>query len=161
MIATAGDIHKFELAGLGKSPFRVVGHHVSKFQTCADAPVQPGSSCDYCGAAIMYVFSIRSSDGKTFKVGCDCVEKTDDSGIINPVKREMARIKREAVHASQDAAIADAAAYLELVRDQLADMPFPTEYRPTNTRADWVDWMMKNAGRSGKMQVVKFLKGVK
>lgn len=81
--------HRFELAGLGKAPFVVTGMHVAKYQACPDAPVQPGSSCDYCGTAIMYVYGIQGADGSRFKVGCDCVAKTGDAGLVKQTKRAL------------------------------------------------------------------------
>jgi hypothetical protein len=70
-------IHPFEAAGLGIAPFKFAGYRVAKFQACPDAPVQSGSSCDYCGRPIMYVYYVRSSDDKEFHVGCDCIAKVD------------------------------------------------------------------------------------
>ena len=87
-------VHVFESAGLGLAPFRLDGFSESKFQAAPGAPVQPGSTCDYCGQGIMIVCAIRSADGKRFKVGCDCVAKTDDAGLKSVVdrgKRDRAR----------------------------------------------------------------------
>ncbi len=93
--------HVFERAGLGKAPFRYVGMTESKYQACHGAPVQPGSSCDYCGQGIMYVCEILSADGRRFKVGCDCVARTGDAGLIaaykhSPEVRKMNRDKAAA-----------------------------------------------------------------
>jgi hypothetical protein len=83
-------IHRFEAAGLGKAPFTCVGTH----QECVNDgdSIRATGTCDFCGTGIRYCFDIQSSDGKTFKVGCDCVEKTDDSGL----KRQVSNIQREA-----------------------------------------------------------------
>ena len=83
---TAIGKHCFEVAGLGLAPFKIIGFRVMKFQAAPDAPVQPGASCDYCSTAIMYVCDIRSSDGNTFHVGCDCVGRTGDAGLIKAYK---------------------------------------------------------------------------
>lgn len=99
--AVSGQTHKFELAGLGRYPFRCVGHYEAKFQACHGAPVLPGSSCDYCGTAIMQVFRIQSSDGKSFKVGIDCVAKTGDAGL----KSEVKAIQRQRRHAAKQAKV--------------------------------------------------------
>lgn len=80
-------MHVFERAGLGKAPFRFVGYSERKYQACPDAPVQPGASCDYCGTGIMGCYEVRSADGKRFVVGCDCIEKTGDAGLIRAYKR--------------------------------------------------------------------------
>lgn len=86
-------MHRFEIAGLGKAPFRCIGFYVSKFQAIPgdpNCPIQPGSSCDYCSNAIMNVYQIRGADGREFKVGCDCVAKTGDAGL----RRQISESKR-------------------------------------------------------------------
>src|SRR5215472_10998468 len=93
--------HVFERAGFGKRPYTLVGFHTAKFQVAPDAPVLPGSSCDYCSQAIMYVCELQSSDGRTFKVGCDCIERAGDRGLIRAYKthkeyRALAALKRKA-----------------------------------------------------------------
>ncbi len=44
--------HVFERAGLGLAPFRFVGMEEKTFQACPGAPIQAGSSCDYCGTGM-------------------------------------------------------------------------------------------------------------
>ncbi len=80
------NVHPFEAAGLGKAPFKFIGHYESKFQACPGAPVKAGSCCDYCPASIMQVFMVRSADGKEFKVGSDCIMKVDDRELVAAVK---------------------------------------------------------------------------
>lgn len=74
--------HVFELAGLGKAPFRLIGVEYKHYQACAGAPVQPGGNCAYCGTGIIECLVIKSADDRTFIVGSDCVRKTGDAGII-------------------------------------------------------------------------------
>src|SRR5262245_4254165 len=73
----AATVHPFQRAGLGLAPFRFVGLDTCIHKASHDAPAQPGTSCDYCSTGIMYVCHIESSDGKRFKVGCDCVRKLE------------------------------------------------------------------------------------
>lgn len=87
--------HVFERTQGHKGPFHVAGFHVAKYQACHGAPVQPGASCDHCGTAIMNVYTIRAADGYTFKVGCDCVAKTGDAGLIREVKAAQAERRAE------------------------------------------------------------------
>jgi hypothetical protein len=82
--------HCFERAGLGRAPFRVTGFTTMKYCAAPGAPILPGGTCDYCGTAIMYACEITSSDGKTFKVGCDCVNRTGDEGLIRAYKKTPA-----------------------------------------------------------------------
>jgi hypothetical protein len=108
-------IHPFTRAGFGPAPFRCVGMTVERYQACHGAPVQPGTSCDYCGTGIMYAFWIVNADSsRRFKVGCDCVAKTnaDVDGFKaekakhdktlrderNKAARERRAAKREAEH---------------------------------------------------------------
>lgn len=87
-------IHKFEEAGLGKAPFQVVGVHeergpkvtyIDGIRCESGAPGQPVGTCDYCGTGIADCYEIRSSDGKEFVVGSDCVAKTGDAGLKTKV----------------------------------------------------------------------------
>ncbi len=80
------NVHPFEAAGLGKAPFKFVGHYESKHQACPGAPIKAGSCCDYCPASIVQVFMVRSADGKEFKVGSDCIMKVDDRELVAAVK---------------------------------------------------------------------------
>lgn len=97
--------HCFTRAGLGCAPFTVTGFAVMKFQEAPDAPVRPGTSCDYCNTAIMYVCHIRSADGNTFKVGCDCVNRTGDAGLIKAYKTTKEyRAHQKAVREAKDTA---------------------------------------------------------
>ena len=102
------DMHVWERAGLGKAPFRCVGVHEELFKM-ADGSVKPGGCCAYCSNGIRDVYTIVSADGNRFGVGCDCVRKTRDSGLIksfknNPEVRRMNRERREA----KDRAITEA-----------------------------------------------------
>lgn len=101
-------IHVFEKAGLGKAPFAFVGsyeHHEHAFGSNIQGLIPHGdygTNCEFCGHYIRNVFLVESSDGKTFRVGSDCVTKTGDAGMINKVKailkeqrQERERIKRQ------------------------------------------------------------------
>lgn len=109
MVAKKDWVHPFERTGLGKPPFRVVGFSVQKYQACHGAPIQPGSSCDYCGTGIMNVFHIKGADGATFKVGIDCVQKTYDVGLRKEALQAARTFKREAVQAAREASRVDTA----------------------------------------------------
>jgi hypothetical protein len=67
--------HPFEKAGLGYAPFRCVGCRENWFEMPGFGR-KPGGSCNYCGTGILYEYIIKDKNGKTFVVGCDCVEKT-------------------------------------------------------------------------------------
>lgn len=100
-------IHPFEVAGLGRAPFRLVGFErkVGPIKlacgTEVGSPGQPMGTCDFCGTGIADCYQIRSADLKTFVVGCDCVMKLEreDNRLVSEVKRKklaLDRAKREA-----------------------------------------------------------------
>jgi hypothetical protein len=93
-------IHVFEKAGLGRAPFRCVA--VASLPSPSLAEANPEAynnalrdlprgiglgSCHFCGTAIMHNFIIESADDRRFVVGCDCVGRTGDAGLIQQVKR--------------------------------------------------------------------------
>ena len=152
----AGEIsttHRFELAGLGKAPFRFTGEVSERtYQACPGAPVQPGSSCDYCGTGIRYEFWVASADGKQFKVGCDCIHKTGDRGLIQQIslaERKLRDKKNAAAKARKTeraaARIEAAKAKLPSVRGTLASQPHPNSYYAEQGRTllDYVNWCLE------------------
>ena len=154
-------IHPFEKADLGLAPFRLDGITEKWYVACPGAPKQPGSCCDFCYTGIAYEFWIRSSDGKRFKVGSECVRKTGDAALINETDRAAARLKLDLRHEKEAARIA---ATQEKLTDSdlqavLSSLPHPYQYQAAKglTRLDWATWMMDNAGNKGKIDVAKFL----
>lgn len=159
---TVAAIHPFERANLGKAPFRCTGSYESRYQACWGAPIQPGSSCDYCGQGIMTVFTIKSADGKTFKVGCDCVAKTARECAKTDLERDARKVvdavnklKTAAANARKDAKIAEALASLEANASRL-DVFVEIAGKKRNAY-DYLRWMFANAGRAGKLRACKVL----
>ncbi len=106
-------IHKFEIAGLGKAPFKIVGFY--KMPSPSLAGENPNAynlqlqampsghgcgSCTYCGTPLVNNYLIESSDGVKSSVGCDCVGKVGDRGLTTKVK-EMQRIARREARESK------------------------------------------------------------
>lgn len=154
--------HVFERAGLGLAPFRYIYFEVRKYQACQGAPIQPGACCDYCGTGIMDTFILESADGRRFRVGNVCIDKTGDRGLIDIVKREANRIKNERKWQHDRAHIIAGKALLPTVRDAFAQRPHPMGFtdRATGqalTMADWAEWMLANAGHSGCIRVCKLI----
>jgi hypothetical protein len=155
---TTSQVHKFERAGLGVAPYAFTGYAALKFQACPGAPIKPGGSCDYCSTAIVDAYYFRSADGRTFKVGSDCVLKAGDRGMVDMIKKAAAKVERDKRHAREAVKVAAVRTRLAdpAVRAALATLPHPrpSTYTPANATAlDWADWMMANAGDSGRMQV--------
>lgn len=101
-------IHLFQDAGLGKAPFKLIGkysipsaslaeHNPSGYQNALNGmPKDVGvGSCAYCGTALVHNFIIQSSCGKKSAVGCDCVAKTSDKGLVNAIKLLKRRLNQE------------------------------------------------------------------
>jgi hypothetical protein len=156
------ELHPFERAGLGKAPFRFVGVEVRigpiRFERNGvtveiGAPGQPMGACQYCSQGIAECCHVRSSDGRDFIVGNECIKKVDSqlARQAAPAIRERARLMREA---RQDRKIAAALEALDSVRSQLAAKPHPQPWRAANgaTLLDFVEWMLANAGRRGKCE---------
>ena len=119
------DVHQFELAGFGKAPFRFV------------ALDQKSDGCHFCHTGILWRCHIVSSDGVRFHVGTDCVAKTGDKGLIDVVKEEQNRIRREKAQAKRDAARLE---ILQAERDRnggLTDWEF-TEKRCADNHTAWL-----------------------
>ena len=154
MAATA--LHCFEEAGLGRAPFRYVGLEeqvlahgqrvLGQVGGC-EITTKPGSTCDYCGTYIVNIFVVEGADGNRFKVGCECIRKTGDAGLVlrvNEDVRKMERNKRAAAKAAR--ATADRELCQAAPLGKLAGKPHPTPDRAARgeTLADWARWMRDN-----------------
>lgn len=153
--------HPWESAGLGEAPFRFDGHELKLF-VVPGCPPRAGSSCDFCGTAIADCFWIRSTDGKRFKVGIDCVQKIAGKGerVRSDAEKAWRALATERRHAAQDEKIAAAAAALTDpdVRRGLAERPHPAGVAG-KTLLDWVEWMNAHAGRAGKVRAAAVVAG--
>ncbi len=158
--------HKFEAAGLGKAPFRVVGFEVKKFQACQGAPIQAGASCDFCATSIMNVYWVKGSglNDNRFKVGCDCVEKTGDRGLIRRAKNASSEHKAAASRAAKESRVKRLYTLLTMdaVVEALEGDPHPMSWRADegDTRVDWATWMLRHSGMAGKTKLASYVEKV-
>lgn len=106
--------HVFE--HLGKPPYKYSGYAELVFTIPGSGICKAGGACDHCGTVIRNAFYFTSADGKTFKVGSQCVTKSGDRGLRKFVSEETKRIKRERDLAE-----------LPLLRQQLNDLIAETE----------------------------------
>jgi hypothetical protein len=158
-------IHPFERSNLGIAPFRFVGFEVKLKQAIPgdpSCPVKPGASCDYCATAIANVYWIKSSDGKTFKVGSECVRKTGDKYLIKKVTEAESLRNRKAREAKGVASAADVQSKLAdpWVRSYLSTLRHPcAKWKPstTLTMLDYFEWVLRCSGTSGKVKLSKML----
>jgi len=146
-------IHVFEKAGLGKAPFKYIGAS------------QLGSSCQFCGTGILYQFWVRSTDGKEFYVGSECIYKSGDSGLRRVVEQEVKKFKKT----REDERIKAAKGNLEMLKDTFQTLQHPMADRGNFFREkslyDYAVYLFKWGGQSGKLRAVRmvegYLKGVK
>lgn len=148
----AAPVHPFQQAGLGKAPFQWVGveerrgplpvpGHPGMF---VGSPGQPMGVCDFCGTGIAECHFIRSSDGRTFMVGCECVRKTYDAGLTRAVKEATAKKRRERTAAKkrmkreerEAARRADGIAFLRDTADVLFAAEWGRWFQSDSYRAD-------------------------
>lgn len=158
--------HAFELAGLGKAPFRFVGME-EKIFTVPGGYSKPGGSCDYCSTAIRFCCNVLSADGKRFKVGCDCIAKVGDEGLLKAYKRspEFRKHQAELRFAKGQKDKAELAALIANQSVRLSALPHPRAFvdRETGipmTMLDYATWMAKNCGMSGTGSVLRELRKV-
>lgn len=151
---TSEQIHVFEKAGLGVAPFKFVGMHVMRGPITLPGgsqvgyPGQPMGTCDFCGQGIANCYNIVSSDGKRFIVGSECVAKTGDKGL----KAQVDKIKTQARHEREDKIISENLAWVDSNREALAKIQYGYGNR---TLLSSIEWYYRNAGRSGKMKIVR------
>ncbi len=153
---------RFERAGMGLAPFRLLGIEAKVYVSHPGATPQPGGTCDFCGTGIRYVFRIRSADGKEYGVGCDCVRHTGDSGLVKVATEQQRKIDRDNRHERERRKIEALRDWYETSgRDLAATLPSPNSHRATEyneTLADYVAWYQQNAGTKGKIESLTFAK---
>ncbi len=149
------DMHPFEKAGLGKQSYKLLGVTINKHQHTG----QPGSSCDFCGTAIMYEFWLLSSDGNKFKVGSDCIYRSGDIQLSSTTKVAERKMVNDMRHEKERLIIAQLRTDLDnpAIQAKLTAHPHPIAWRASkgDTLLQWADWMFKYSGNSGKMKVAK------
>ena len=100
-------IHLFELAGLGIAPFRVIGIQTASDRRWVQKERENNgqtfttnycTTCDYCGTAIQNAFQVLSADQKQFKVGCDCLAKVGEKGLVDHAKLILKEKKAKEEH---------------------------------------------------------------
>jgi len=117
MSQATSTIHQFELSGMGKAPFKLVGmysipspslgeQNPMAYQAALQAmpsDVAVGS-CHHCSTPLVHNFILLSADNKKSVVGCDCVNKVGDRGLVDAIKAKKREVKREQRLAERQAA---------------------------------------------------------
>ena len=156
--------HAFEIAGLGLAPFKFIGASENSI-TYPDGTTKAAGTCDYCGTGIRLECRIVSADKKQSVVGCNCVEKVGDTGILKAYKsspefrahkRKLAQLKDAAVRKEIDLLLAECAPHFSA-------QPHPYGYINRSTKEpltylDYVKFGMGMSGMAGRKTWVKFLR---
>lgn len=161
-------LHPFELAGLGRAPFRFAGMveqdlchgerilNREEYQRTGIAlTTRPGGSCAYCGTAIVNMFDVISADEKRFHVGSECIRKTGDAKLVKAATAAE-RAHQRRLKAARDArALANLPRLILAARRQLRLTPHPRKWRAAQggTMLEWAVWMVRNAGTRGRLSV--------
>ena len=167
MTNTPAAIHPFEVAGLGRAPFRCIDVVERTYVACQGATVQPGGSCAFCGQGIKTCCVIKSADGRKFDVGSDCVAqlakdcaRTDNERAARALVDAANAIKTRKANARKDVAIEAAretfAANRETLDGMIWDGVVKHSHGPRSVGAQ-LEWMFSNGGRTLKMRAVKIL----
>jgi hypothetical protein len=156
--------HAFELAGLGLAPFRFTGASDNVI-TYPDGTTKAGGSCDYCGTGIRLECHIVSADGKRSKVGCNCIDKVGDSGLLKAYKSSpQFRTHQRNLRFKKDLANhVEIARLIESLSPMLAAQPHPYGFtdRTTGTpmtKLDYVKYSIDKCGMAGRASWLKTLR---
>jgi len=158
--------HRFELAGLGKAPFTFTGMSENVI-THADGSSQAGGCCDYCFTGIRYECHCQSSDGRRFKVGCDCIAKVGDEGLLRAYKNspELRAHKRKLAAAKDAKVTAEIAELIMANKGAWSTQPHSRGFKDRKTGAlltllDEVNWYAQHCGASGRASTLKWLRRI-
>ena len=157
--------HKFETAGLGTAPFRLVRVEMRWFSILGiPGSKKPGSSCMYCGHPIAECCFLHDANGKEFHVGNECIKKAGDAGLYDTVKKELRRMKSQ-VEADKAAATfregRDILARHE-IHASLSTQPHPNLFLATKgkTMADYYEFLLHNSPRGSVASLVGKLREI-
>jgi hypothetical protein len=156
-LANVSTIHAFEAAGLGKAPYRFNGVSVRVGPmplpdgSMVGAPGQPVGTCKFCGTGIKYCFDLTSADGKDFYVGCECIKKSGDRGLLKVVstfekqKRQAANEQKRLKKIEKEKELrTEIRELMEKHRAALEALPHPSY--PGKTKYDHADYCVRYAG---------------
>lgn len=183
---TQGSVHPFERAGMGSGPYRFAGAYELPSRELAaanpdaynaalrDLPrlTDGNGSCSCCGMPITNIFVVRNAAGQLYGVGCECVDKlygrvaqrsrrlsADELDLARAFDRARREHNRHVRHAREDRRLGELRGFLanDIVKAKLAQLPHPRG-RAGETAADHVAWIMHNAGTTGQLALLKWIR---
>ena len=151
---------------LGQPPYAFIGVVEKIHYPCTDLDGNPDSrvppvacgTCDHCGTCIRYAYKLKSSDGKQFEVGCDCILKADkEPKLVRIITEERRKIERENRLKREEAKIADLTPQYEAIICVLEKSPHPNEYYAGQgkTLADYYSFILRSCGNAGTIKYMK------
>lgn len=155
------EIHAFERAGLGLAPYTFVGLEKRTYQACYGAPTQPGASCMFCATGIVYLFWLRSADGKKFFVGSDCIQKSGDAGLQRVIDPYVKAHEKEIREERENFYIGEFAKYVTetnyFATPALLNTPHPSRYYASlgRTLGDYQKFCYDHSGKSAKAKMAR------
>lgn len=151
------EVHKWEVAGLGRAPFRFIGMRENMWSPVPGVPAKPGGTCAYCSNGIRYEFIVRDAGGKQFVVGSECIRAVEAKGsrLLTDAERAFKQTKKEKAWQALKARMDAASTKLDANPALLTDRPHPSIEK--KTLRDYVTWMLRNAGDRGRLVACKIV----
>ena len=100
------------------------------------------AKCEFCGRSIRYKFECEGSDGRTFGVGRNCVNKVEAPG--SSLRAQVEKAAKEQEQAALDARVQRLRDQLATDPDYLRDAPHPM--RRGEKLRDYVEFVFANGG---------------
>jgi len=126
----------FEQAGLGKSPFHLLG---------INDLGRASGTCSYCGHPIRYEYRILSADGRKSTIGSECI-RSDWQPWAREAISSLATMKRAAKRRRLRDRAAVACQIVEKYGQRYATQPHPNEYFASQGRT-YRDYLLYILGR--------------
>jgi len=129
----------FEQAGLGKSPFRLLG---------INDLGRASGTCSYCGHPIRYEYRILSADGRKSTIGSECI-RSDWQPWAREAISSLATMKRAAKRRRLWDRAAATCQIVEECGQRYAMLPHPNEYFASQGRT-YRDYLLYILGRPNR-----------
>ena len=155
-------MHIFERCGMGVAPYQFIGCEETLFVAYPGATPRAGGTCDYCATAISTKYWVRSADGEKFGLGCNCIDKSGDAGLIkayknSPEHRALQKAKRQALDDRKSVEIEQ---LLELHSAKLASIQIKKWNGEMESQLDYLERVLPMCGASGRASYLKHIKNL-
>lgn len=145
---------------LGKPPYRFVGVDELVFTIPGTGINKAGGACDHCGTCIRHAFYFVSADGKNFKVGSSCVNKSGDAGLRKIVSAEVRKRKAEKEEAELPSLKETLLKHISENEELIRTKPHPFHF-PNLSLYDYMLFVIPKASHSKIKRMLNQLKKLK